>query len=359
MIADEEVVITISHLGYIKRTKVEEYRIQGRGGRGSRGSKTRNEDYVEHMFVASNHNYLLFFTESGRCHWLRVYEIPEATKNAAGRVIQNIINIPKQDKIKAYIKIEDLTDEDYFNNHFIVFCTRKGMIKKTSVEAFSRPRTNGINAIKINDGDQLLEARLTNGTNEILIAKKSGRAIRFPEGKVRPMGRSAAGVRGITLSEKIDNDEVVGMVCVDPNDPEVSILVVSEKGNGKRTALDDYRVTNRGGKGVKTIQITSKTGNLIAIKTVKDEDDLLITNKSGIVIRMSASDLRIMGRATQGVRVIRLDEDDSIADVSVIVNEEKEVANEENTPGDRAEVPHEDKPSAPANDDNTTSEDEE
>jgi len=317
MIANDDVVITISHLGYVKRTKATEYRIQGRGGRGSKGSKTRNEDYIEHMFVATNHNYLLFFTEQGRCHWLRVYEIPEASKNSTGRVIQNIINLPKEDKVRAYIKIEDLKDVDYMNNNYIVFCTKKGLIKKTLVEQFSRPRTNGINAITINEGDQLLEARLTNGNNEIVIANRAGRAIRFPEAKVRAMGRSAAGVRGIRLAED-DNDWVVGMVSVDPSDPEQTILVISEKGNGKRTALDDYRITNRGGKGVKTMQITEKTGPLVSIKMVTDADDVIITNKSGIVIRMSLKELRIMGRATQGVRVIRLDADDEIADVAVM-----------------------------------------
>ncbi len=320
MIPNEEVVVTISHLGYIKRTKASEFKSQGRGGRGSRGSKTRDEDFIEHLFVANSHNYLLLFTEKGRCHWLRVYEIPEASKTSSGRVIQNIINLPKDDKVKAYINITDLTDEDFINNNYIVFCTKKGQIKKTLVEAFSRPRTNGINAITINEGDNLLEARLTNGSNEIILANKVGRAIRFPESKVRSMGRSAAGVRGIRLVN--DKDAVVGMICVDPNDPEVSILVVSEKGNGKRSALEDYRITNRGGKGVKTIQITDKTGNLVAIKAVKGEDDLMITNKSGIIIRMNVSDLRVMGRATQGVRAIRLDEDDEIADVTVIAYDE-------------------------------------
>ncbi len=322
MIPDEEVVITISQLGYIKRTKSTEYRAQGRGGRGSKGSKTRDEDFIEHMFLATTHNYLLLFTEQGRCFWLRAYEIPEASKTSAGRVIQNIINLPKEDKVKAYIIIEDLKDEAFINNNFIVFCTKKGLIKKTLVEAFSRPRTNGINAISINEGDMLLEARLTNGNNEILIANRSGRAIRFPEAKVRPMGRSAAGVRGITLSDTMEDDRVVGMVSVDPNDPNTSILVVSEKGNGKRSALEDYRITNRGGKGVKTLQVTEKTGALITIKTVTEKDDLMITNRSGIVIRMPVSDMRIMGRATQGVRLIRLDEGDSIADVAVVIQEE-------------------------------------
>ncbi|MFT5765591.1 MAG: DNA gyrase subunit A [Saprospiraceae bacterium] len=322
MIPDEEVVITISHLGYVKRTKASEYRAQGRGGRGSKGSKTRDEDFIEHLFTASTHNYLLLFTEQGRCFWLRAYEIPEASKASSGRVIQNIISLPKEDKVKAYIIIKDLKDEEFLNNNYIVFCTKNGLIKKTSVEAFSRPRTNGINAITINEGDTLLEAHLTNGNNEIVIANKGGRAIRFPEAKVRPMGRSAAGVRGIRLSEKIKGDEVVGMVSVDPADPNVSILVVSEKGNGKRSALDDYRVTNRGGKGVKTIQVTDKTGFLITIKSVTILDDLMISNKSGIVIRMNVEDMRVMGRATQGVRLIRLDEGDSIADVAVVARDD-------------------------------------
>jgi len=322
LIADEEVIITISHLGYIKRTKTSEYRKQGRGGRGSRGSKTRDEDYIEHMFVATTHNYLLLFTENGRCHWLRVYEIPEATKTASGRVIQNLLSIPKEDKVKAYIKIIDLNDEEFIKNNYIVFGTRKGIIKKTLVEAFSRPRANGINAITINEGDSLLEAKLTNGNSEILMAIKSGRAIRFNETKVRPMGRSAAGVRGIRLAD--ENDEMVGLICIDIEDKETTIMVVSEKGNGKRTELEDYRVTNRGGKGVKTIQVTEKTGSLIALKAVKDEDDLIITSKEGIMIRIGVNEIRVMGRATQGVRVIRLDEADGIADVAVITESDDE-----------------------------------
>jgi len=322
LIADEEVIITISHLGYIKRTKSSEYRKQGRGGRGSRGSKTRDEDYIEHVFVATTHNYLLLFTENGRCHWLRVYEIPEATKTSSGRVIQNLLSIPKEDKVKAYIKIIDLNDEEFIKNNCIVFGTRKGIIKKTLVEAFSRPRANGINAITINEGDSLLEAKLTNGNSEILLAIKSGRAIRFNETKVRPMGRSAAGVRGIRLAD--DNDEMVGLICVDIEDKETTIMVVSEKGNGKRTELEDYRVTNRGGKGVKTIQVTEKTGSLIALKAVKDEDDLIITSKEGIMIRIGVNQIRVMGRATQGVRVIRLDDKDGIADVAVITESDDE-----------------------------------
>lgn len=322
LIADEEVIITISHLGYIKRTKSSEYRKQGRGGRGSRGSKTRDADYIEHMFVATTHNYLLLFTENGKCHWLRVYQIPEATKTSSGRVIQNLLSIPKEDKVKAYIKITDLNDEEFIKNNYIVFGTRKGIIKKTLVEAFSRPRANGINAITINDGDSLLEARLTNGNSEILMAIRSGRAIRFNETKVRPMGRSAAGVRGIRLAD--ENDEMVGLICIDLEDKETTIMVVSEKGNGKRTELEDYRVTNRGGKGVKTIQVTEKTGSLIALKAVKDEDDLIITSKQGIMIRIGVNEIRVMGRATQGVRVIRLDDDDAIADVAVITESDEE-----------------------------------
>lgn len=315
LIADDDVVVTISHKGYIKRTNIQEYRTQNRGGRGSIGAKTRDEDFVEHMFVASNHNYLLLFTEEGRCFWVRIFEIPEANKTSLGRVIQNIIAIPKDDKIKAYIIIKDLNDKEFVDNNFIVFCTKKGIVKKTSVEAFSRPRTNGINAITINEGDQLLEAKLTSGSSEILIANKNGRAIRFNEENVRPMGRSAAGVRGMKLDS--EDDFVVGMVCIDDIENQ-SILVLSEKGNGKRSPLDDYRIINRGGKGVKTMQITEKTGDLIAIKAVKDTDDLMITNKSGIVIRTPISDLRIMGRNTQGVKVIRLDANDSISDVTVV-----------------------------------------
>ena len=329
MIADEEVIITISQLGYIKRTKASEYRIQGRGGRGSKGSKTRDTDFIEHIFVATTHNYLLLFTEKGRCHWLRVYEIPEAGKTSSGRVIQNIINLPKDDKVKAYIKIEDLTSEEFCSSNYIIFCTKKGQIKKTLVEAFSRPRTNGINAITINEGDQLLEAKLTNGQNDILMAKRSGRAIRFPESKVRPMGRSAAGVRGVTLSDKIEDDVVVGMISVDPNDDSVGILVLSERGMGKRSSLEDYRQTNRGGKGVKTMNITDKTGLLIAIKAVMENDDVVISNRSGIVIRMMVSDMRVMGRATQGVKLIRLDDKDSIADIAVIPYNENEERPEE------------------------------
>ncbi len=315
LIKDEDVVITISHLGYIKRTPVVEYRTQGRGGRGSRGSKTRDADFIEHMFVASTHNYLLLFTEQGRCYWLRVYEIPEATKTSSGRAIQNLLEMPKDDKVKAYIKIKDLTDKEFVESNFIVFATHKGMIKKTVVEAFSRPRSNGINAITINEGDVLLEARLTDGKNDVFLASRSGYAIRFHENTVRAMGRTAAGVRGMRLAG--EKDAVVGMVCVEQEDPS-TILVISERGNGKRSEVEDYRITNRGGKGVKTMNISDKTGELITIKAVREEDDIMITNRSGIVIRMHVQDIRIMGRATQGVRVIRLDDTDEIADVALV-----------------------------------------
>jgi DNA gyrase subunit A len=330
IIADEAVVITISHLGYIKRTPLTEYRVQSRGGRGAKGTVTREEDFVEHLFVATNHNYILLFTEKGKCFWLRAYEIPEGNKTSKGRAIQNILNIPADDKVKAFINVKNLTDEEYLNNNFIILCTKTGTIKKTSLEAYSRVRQNGINAVTIREGDQLLEARLTNGRDEIVLALRSGRAIRFNESKVRPMGRNATGVRGVTLGH--DKDEVVGMVCV--KDPQSeSILVVSECGYGKRSDLEDYRVTNRGGKGVKTINITDKTGDLIAIKSVVENDDLMIINKSGITIRMPVSDLRVMGRATQGVRLIKLDDGDqiaSVAKVDEIVTEEaeKEITNE-------------------------------
>ncbi len=320
MIANDRVIVTISHLGYIKRTKASEYRTQGRGGRGSTGSKTREEDFIEHIFVANAHNYLLLFTELGKCYWLRVYEIPEATKTSLGRAIQNILSLPKEDKVRAYINVADLEDKAFLDEHHIVFCTKNGLIKKTNLADFSRPRANGIIAISINEGDQLMEARLTNGKNEILIANRTGRAIRFPEHKVRTMGRNAAGVRGITLDK--GPDVVVGMICVDPDDKGVSILVVSEKGNGKRSDLEDYRVTNRGGKGVKTIQVTDKTGNLVAIKSVQESDDLMITTLNGVIIRMPVESLRIMGRATQGVRLIRLDDQDEIGDVTVVIKDE-------------------------------------
>lgn len=331
LVKEEEVVVTISHLGYIKRTPVTEFRSQSRGGRGSRGSKTRDEDFIEQIFVANTHHYLLLFTELGRVYWLKVYEIPEAAKNASGRAIQNILAMPKEDSVKAYIIIEKLDDPAFLESHYIVLATRQGIIKKTTLEAYSRPRTGGINAITINEGDQLLEARLTNGQHEIFMASRSGFAVRFPEAKVRPMGRTAAGVRGMTLQD--EDDAVVGMVCVDPADAEASILVVSEKGNGKRSEVEEYRLTNRGGKGVKTLQITDRTGALVAIKVVRAGDDLMITNRSGIVIRTPVDELRVMGRATQGVRVIRLDEDDAIADVTVVKdNGEAEVETEPDGP---------------------------
>ena len=323
LIANEEVVVTISSLGYIKRTPVSEYRKQSRGGRGSRGSKTRDADFVEHLFIASTHNYLLLFTESGRCHWLRVYEIPEANKTSSGRVIQNILAIPKDDSIKAYINIQDLTDEEFINNNNIVFCTRNGLIKKTLVEAYSRPRAGGINAITINEGDQLIEAKLTNGNQEVFIASRSGRAIRFEESKVRAMGRTAAGVRGISLNED-GKDIAVGMVIIDPEEAETAIMVLSEKGMGKRTLYSDYRLTNRGGKGVKNMQITDKTGGVFSIKAVSEDSDLMITTRDGIVIRMAVSDIRVMGRATQGVRLIKLDKHDEMADIAVIHKSEDE-----------------------------------
>lgn len=321
IIADEQVIITISHAGYIKRTPATEYRLQSRGGRGARGSKTKDEDFIEHMFVANNHNYLLFFTELGKCHWLRVYEIPEASKTSGGRFIQNILSIPQDDTVKAYIIVRDLTDREFLDQHFILFCTKQGLVKKTPVEAYSRPREGGIIAISINEGDQLLEARLTNGNNEIFIASRAGNAIRFNESNVRPMGRTATGVRGITLED--ETDLAVGMACVDLDEPGKTILSISEKGTGKRTEVTDYRLTNRGGKGVKTMEVTEKTGAVIAIKAVSEDDDLMITTKSGIVIRMPVSDIRVMGRATQGVRVIRLDNDDDIADITVLPKEDE------------------------------------
>lgn len=322
MIPDEEVVITISHAGYIKRTALSEYKKQGRGGVGHRGVSTRDEDFIEHLFVATNHNYMLFFTEWGRCYWLRVYEIPEGTKVSKGRAIQNLINIPQEDRLKAFINTGDLRDEEYINNHFITMVTRKGVIKKTSLEAYSRPRSNGINAITIREGDTLLEAKLTNGDDNILMALRSGKAIRFPEEKVRSMGRNASGVRGVTLAD--DTDEVVGMVTVPPEHEQYSILVVSEKGYGKRTVVEDYRVTNRGGKGVKTMSITDKTGDLVAIKAVTDEDDLMVINRSGVMIRLGMSDLRTMGRATQGVRLINLKKNDRIASVAKVPSRDEE-----------------------------------
>jgi DNA gyrase subunit A len=319
-IADENVVITISHMGYIKRTVLTEYRRQNRGGRGAKGSDIRDEDFLEYLYVATMHNYMLFFTEKGKVFWMRVYEIPEGSKNSKGRAIQNLINIEPDDKIRAFINLKNLKDEDYINNNFIILCTRKGIIKKTSLEAYSRPRQNGINAITIREGDQLLEARLTNGKSEVLLALRSGRAIRFNESTVRPMGRMASGVKGITLANK--KDEVIGMIC--PPDDEANILVVSENGYGKRSKLEDYRITNRGGKGVKTLNITEKTGDLISIEAVTDNDDLMIINRSGLIIRLGIVNLRVMGRATQGVRLITLRGDDSIAAVTKVEVEAEE-----------------------------------
>jgi DNA gyrase subunit A len=317
LIPDEQVVLTISHLGYIKRTVLADYREQSRGGRGNRGVAHREEDFVEHVFVASTHNYLLLFTEQGRCFWLRVYEIPEGQKATKGKPIQNLIQIPKEDRIKAYLNVPTLSDEEFLKNNFIILCTKKGILKKTSIEAYSRPRTNGINAITIREGDELLEAIRTNGTHEILLAKRSGKAIRFNETLVRPMGRTASGVKGVTLESA--KDEVIGMISIDKAaEDEHSVLVVSEKGYGKRSSIDDYRITGRGGKGVKTLNITEKTGSLAAIKSVTDHDGLLIINRSGITIRFRVKDLRVMGRATQGVRVINIKDNDSIASVAKI-----------------------------------------
>jgi DNA gyrase subunit A len=322
IIAEEDVVITISHLGYIKRTSAYDYRQQKRGGRGALGGKTREEDYIEHLFVASTHHTMLFFTEKGRCYWLKVYEIPEGEKSGKGRAIQNLINLPTDDKIRAIIDIKDLGDKDFISSHYIVLCTANGIIKKTLLEEFSRPRQNGVNAITINEGDQLLEAKLTNGNSEIMMAIKSGRAIRFPENTVRDTGRGAIGVRGIEVDN--DKDEVVGMICVNKEDETRTVLVVSEKGFGKRTDIEEYRITNRGGKGVKTINITEKTGSLIAIMDVTEKDDLMITCKSGITIRMAVADIREAGRATQGVRLIRLDDSDEIAAVARLDEQEEE-----------------------------------
>ncbi len=319
-IPDEEVVITISHLGYVKRTALSEYRRQNRGGTGARGSSTRGEDFLEHLYIATNHNYMLFFTEKGKVYWLRVFEIPEGTKTSKGRAIQNLINIAMDDKVRAIINIKNLSEEGYINSNFITLCTKKGTIKKTSLESYSRPRVNGIIAINIKEDDILLEARLTSGNSEIIMALKSGRAIRFPESKVRPMGRNASGVRGIRLAGP--KDEVIGMICIE--DEESNVLVVSQKGYGKRSSVEDYRITNRGGKGVKTINITEKTGNLIAIKSVYDNDDLMIITKSGIIIRLPVSGMRVMGRATQGVRLINIREGDAIAAVARVEVDEAE-----------------------------------
>lgn len=322
LIPNEEVVITISHKGYIKRTALTEYKEQNRGGRGLRGVAHRDEDFVEHLFVASTHNYLLLFTEQGRCFWLKVYEIPEGAKATKGRPIQNLISIPNDDKIKAYLNVLNLKDPEYLENNFIVLVTKNGIIKKTSLEAYSRPRANGINAITVRDGDELLQAKMTDGVSEIIIAKRKGKAIRFSETKVRPMGRTAAGVRGVTLED--DTDEVIGMICVNPNKGVSNILVVSENGYGKRSDLDDYRVTGRGGKGVKTISITEKTGDLVGIMDVNDDDGLMIINRSGMTIRMAVDKLRVIGRAAQGVKLINIKGNDSIASIAKTPREEDE-----------------------------------
>ncbi|MFD0962860.1 DNA gyrase subunit A [Pseudofulvibacter geojedonensis] len=321
LIPNHKVVITISHAGYIKRTPLEEYKKQNRGGVGTKGTSTRNQDFLEHMFVGTNHQYMLFFTQKGKCFWLRVYEIPEGSKSSKGRAMQNLINIEQDDKVKAFICTQDLKDEDYINNHYVIMATKKGQVKKTSLEQYSRPRTNGINAITIKDDDELLEAKLTTGNSQVMLALKSGKSIRFEESKTRPMGRNASGVRGITLGH--ENDEVVGMVSV--NDMDSNILVVSENGYGKRSSLEDYRITNRGGKGVKTISVTEKTGELVAIKNVTDDDDLMIINKSGITIRIAVEDLRVMGRATQGVKLINIKGKDSIAAVAKVMHDENDV----------------------------------
>ncbi|WP_179316893.1 DNA gyrase subunit A [Winogradskyella undariae] len=322
MIPDAQVVITISHAGYIKRTSLTEYKTQNRGGVGQKATTTRNEDFLEHLFVGTNHQYMLFFTQKGKCFWMRVYEIPEGSKTSKGRAIQNLVNIEQDDKVMAFICTQDLKDEEYINSHYVIMATKKGQVKKTSLEQYSRPRSNGINAITIKEDDVLLEAKLTTGESQVMLALKSGKAIRFEEAKTRPMGRGASGVRGIRLQDE-KTDEVIGMIAVD--DMESNILVVSENGYGKRSSLEDYRITNRGGKGVKTISITEKTGNLVSIKNVTDEDDLMIINKSGIAIRMAVADLRVMGRATQGVKLINLKGNDSIAAVAKVMKDDEEV----------------------------------
>ena len=327
--ADEEMVITISHMGYIKRTPLSEYKVQNRGGVGSKGSATRDEDFLEHMIMATMHNTMLFFTEKGKCFWLKVWEIPEGTKQSKGRAIQNLLNIEPDDKVKAYINILNLKDEEYINNNYIVLCSKQGIVKKTTLEAYSRPRANGVNAITIKDGDQLLDAKMTNGKCDIMIAVKSGKAIRFPEEKVRPMGRTASGVKGISLDN--EGDEVIGMICIESGKSDV--LVVSENGYGKRSSIEDYRITNRGGKGVKTINMTEKTGNLIALLDVTDEDNLMIINKSGLTIRLDVSTLRVMGRNTQGVRLINLRNDDAIAAVAKVSASKEENLPEEGQEG--------------------------
>lgn len=327
---DDDVVITISHLGYIKRTSLTEYRTQNRGGVGMKGSATRDADFIEHIYVANMHSTMLLFTQNGKCYWLKVYEIPEGSRASKGRAIQNVINIEADDKIKAYINVRNLKDEDYVNNNYIVLATKRGIIKKTSLEAYSRPRTNGVNAITVRDGDELLEACMTNGSCQIMLAGRKGRCCRFDETDARPLGRTASGVRGINIE---DDDEVIGMVCYDPSAEDASqrnILVVSEHGYGKRSDIEEYRITNRGGKGVKTLNITDKTGDLVAIKNVTDENDLMIINRSGLTIRLAVADIRVAGRATQGVRLINIKDGDSIAAVSAVNRTEEESGNPEN-----------------------------
>jgi DNA gyrase subunit A len=328
--SDDEMVITISHMGYIKRTPLTEFRRQNRGGTGAKGGATRDEDFIEHLYIATMHNTMLFFTRNGKCYWLKVYAIPEGSRTSKGRAMQNLINIEPDDNVRAFINVKNLNDEEYINNNFIVLCTTKGIIKKTSLEAYSRPRINGVNAITVRDGDELLEARMTNGQHHIMLAIKSGRAIRFPEASVRPMGRTASGVRGIRLAN--ESDIVIGMVTVE--NKEKDILVVSEKGYGKRSDIDEYRITNRGGKGVKTINVTEKTGTLIALKDVTDNHDLMIITQYGNILRSPVLALRVMGRATQGVRLINLRENDIIASVaSVLVSEDEE--------GEQKDIPEE------------------
>ena len=319
--ADEPMIITISHMGYIKRTPLTEFRAQNRGGVGIKGSDTRDEDFIEYIYPATMHNHILFFTQKGRCYWIKVYDIPEGTRVSKGRAIQNMVNIDSDDKINAFIKVKNLNDPDFCNSHNLVFCTKKGVIKKTCLEAYSRPRQNGVNAITIREDDRVIQVRLTDGDSEIIMANKYGRAIRFDEKKVREMGRIATGVRGMTLDD--ENDEVVGMICMKKDTTE-TVLVVSEKGYGKRSELEEYRVTNRGGKGVKTLNVTEKTGNLVAIKNVTDDHDLVIINKSGITIRLHVADMRVMGRATQGVKLINLEKrNDEIASVCKVMRDEE------------------------------------
>ncbi len=337
MIPDTQVVITISNAGYLKRTNLDEYKVQNRGGRGQKGATTRDEDFLEHLFIGTNHQYMLFFTQKGKVFWMRVYEIPEGGKNTKGRAIQNIINIESDDKVKAFLVTQDLKDEEYVNSHYVIMATKKGQVKKTSLEQYSRPRANGINAITIREDDELLEAKLTNGKSQVMLALKSGKAIRFEEAKTRPMGRTASGVRAITLKD--DKDEVIGMIAVD--DLNSDILVVSEKGYGKRSSIEEYRITNRGGKGVKTLNISEKTGNLVAIKNVDDKNDLMIINKSGLTIRMAIEDLRVMGRATQGVRLINIKEDDAIAAVANVVHEDETLAETESDIENGTEIENE------------------